>query len=146
MASKKSSNSTRPSRRSNGLVGFLRAQLVAANAREKELLRQLAAKDDQIRLVLEEKFFHPVVTRPEEAQKANTAVEPESFNDSVQFPTKGDAEEITKQDAAIEKARSELYAELAALEAEQVAAHEPHYENLPLEAKAEDVAVQERAE
>lgn len=144
MASKKHSTSTPPLPKFNNLargtateiIDLLRGQLAAANEREKELLRQLAAKDDQIRLVLEEKFFHPVLTRAAEPPKANTAIHGADIVDSTQFPTDGDKDAIAKEEKAATEAREKFDADLAEIEAEHVAAHQPQYEDLPLETKA----------
>lgn len=134
MASKKHSKPTRQSGPS--LVVLLREQLNAANEREKELLRQLALKDDQIRLVLEERFFHPVIQRSAEPEVANTKVHGEDITDSTQFPTKGDADAIEKEEKAAADARAEFERQLAELEQEQEAAHEEE-EEIPAETLAD---------
>jgi hypothetical protein len=121
MVLKKHSKRTRQSKPS--LVALLREQLIAANEREKELLRQLALKDAQIQMVLEDQFFKPVFAKAAEPEKANTAIHGEDLTDSVQFPTKGDADAIEKEEKAAAEAREKFQQELDELTDEQEAAH-----------------------
>jgi hypothetical protein len=108
------------------LVRSLRDQLRAAHARELELLRQLAEKDAQIRLVLEERFFKPVVTDKPRLPEANVRIE--LAEDVVHFPTAGDAEAIAKQEEEEKKARETLDQELASIADEHHKWHEDHPE------------------
>lgn len=110
MASKKHSKRTRQSKPS--LIALLREQLNAANDREKELLRQLALKDAQIQMVLEDRFFKPVIVRSAEPEVANTRVRGEDLTDSTQFSADKDKEVLEEQDAKIEEARAKLQREL----------------------------------
>lgn len=120
---------------SDSVVRLLEAQLAAANVRERELLRQLAEKDAQIKMVLEDKFFKPVATEkpriPENVFKANLE------EDVVHFPTKGDAEAIEKHEEEEKKAREaleqSLNEELANIAESHRAYHEQHPE-LPAQA------------
>lgn len=121
MASKKHSKRTRQSKPS--LIALLREQLNAANDREKELLRQLALKDAQIQMVLEDRFFKPVIVRSAEPEVANTRVRGEDLTDSTQFSADKDKEVLEEQDAKIEEARAKLQRELDELVEEQEAAH-----------------------
>lgn len=115
----------KPTQRSKpSLVGLLRAQLKASNEREKELLRQLALKDAQIQMVLEDTFFKPVFTKTAEPEVANTRVNVNDLTDSTQFSADKDKEVLEQEDAKIEEARAKFQEELNAIEAEQEAAHE----------------------
>ena len=113
-------------------IGVLRAQLEAQS-------KLLASKDLQIQMVLEDRFFRPVVERDPSPAIANTAIEPATLTDSTQFPTEGDKEAVEEQDKAIEDARKALEEEFAALETEQA---EAHAEDVPEETEApvEEVA------
>lgn len=134
MALKKHSKRTRQSRPS--LVALLREQLNAANEREKELLRQLALKDAQINMVLEDKFFKPIIQRSAEPEVANTKVNVADLTDSTQFSTKGDAEAIEKEEKAAIEAREKFFRELDELTEEQEAAHVEE-EEVPAETLAD---------
>jgi hypothetical protein len=128
MASKKHSDFTPQPQKARPvkdiLIDVLRDQLAAADLREKELLRQLAAKDDQIRMVLEERFFKPVITRPESDGKVSEPFDTTSIVDNTIFPTKGDEEAMAKADEAVKAAQERLLEELRALEEEHAADHE----------------------
>jgi hypothetical protein len=128
MASKKHSDFTPQPQKARPvkdiLIELLRDQLAAADLRAKELLRQLAAKDDQIRMVLEERFFKPVIARTEADARVSTPFDTASIVDSTVFPTKGDQEAIEKADLAVKEAQDRLLEELRALEAEHAADHE----------------------
>lgn len=106
------------------LIDVLRDQLATAAERETELLRQLAAKDAQIQMVLEERFFKPIVTRPEsEKVVASTPIDPGSIVDNTVFPTEGDKKAMETADKATKDAQEKLLEELRALEEEQAADH-----------------------
>jgi hypothetical protein len=101
----------------------LRRRLDRLEKTNAELLRQLALKDAQIQMVLEDKFFKPVIHRSAEPEVANTKVHGEDLTDSVQFPTKGDSDAIEKEEKAANDARAEFERQLAELEEEQKSAH-----------------------
>lgn len=98
-------------------IGVLRVQLEAQS-------KLLASKDLQIQMVLEDRFFRPTVERDPSPAIANTRIEAATLTDSAQFSSEGDAEELKKQDAALEDARKALEEEFAAIEAEQAEAHQ----------------------
>ncbi len=98
-------------------------------------MRLLAEKDAQIRMVLEEKFFRPVVSAPAEVRRV-PAVDAASLSDQAHDTRKGDEKELAAQDEALKKAQETLESELRALESEQEAAHAA-----PAEAEATSEAV-----
>lgn len=129
MASKKQSDFTPTPQKARPVkdivIEMLRDQLAAADARERELLRQLAAKDAQIQMVLEERFFKPIVTKPEgEPKVGSTPIDPASIVDNTVFPTEGDKKAIEEGDKAAKEAQERLLEELRALEEEHAADHE----------------------
>src|SRR5579859_2906032 len=80
-----------------GIVGFLQEELRASHARELKLQEMLMEKDAQVRLVLEEKYFHPVETHPIQPAETKRTGETDDLADTVQFSAQGDKEAIAKQ-------------------------------------------------
>lgn len=90
----------------------LRNEVAAQRALVDRLVAQLAERDAQIRMVLEERFYRPVVTGGVEQQPA--AVGPEWFSDVTQFDAGSDEEFLKKQDqmvAALAEKRAQKQAE-----------------------------------
>ena len=147
MGSKKPSKRTaRPSQDSSGeqwqdvviatlreTIGVLRAQLEAQS-------KLLASKDLQIQMVLEDRFFRPVVERDPSPAIANTRIDVATLTDSTQFPTEGDKKALEEQDEQLEEARAALQAELDAIDAEQAAAHEESPSLVEVPEQTEEVA------
>jgi hypothetical protein len=133
-ASKKRSRSTpRPSRngdfaRDHTLV-WLHEELQAARDREQELLRQLAEKDAQIRLVLEDRFFKPVLA--ERPRIAENILKENLEEDVVRFPTAGDAKAIEEHEAEEKKAAEALEQSLAEELANIAESHHAYHEQHP---------------
>lgn len=88
-------------------VGLLIDQLTKAHQRELQLLALIKAKDEQIQMVLEDKFFHPVVNQPKPPE-VDVSVDVRDMTDVTQFPAEGDVEELKKQDEAARHSREEL--------------------------------------
>lgn len=118
------------------LIGLLKEQLAAATKREFELLRQLSAKDDQIRMVLEEKYFKPVTTRTEPPAVSTVAINPADLADTTQFSAEGDKEAIAKQEEEETKARQEFETNLAVFEKDHAEPGEPTEEEVGEEISA----------
>jgi hypothetical protein len=135
--SKKRSRFTPQPSLSNSVLALLQDQLEAANRREQQLLCQLAEKDAQIRMVLEDKFFKPVLT--ERPNLPETNVRMELSEDVVRFPTEGDAKAIEAQQQEEKKTRESLDAELANIAEDHRAYHERHPE-LPVVEVLDDLA------
>lgn len=78
---------------------ILLEQLRAERALRTELLRQLAEKDAQIRMVLEDRFYRPVVTEAGEKPVPRAPLfDPEILNDVAQFDEAADAMAIAAQE------------------------------------------------
>lgn len=87
--------------------------LAAMERQQSHFFAAMAEKDAQIRMVLEEKFFHPLPVAPELRAKSTGAIDPQDMTDVVQYPTKGDAEAVAEADKRLEQSRRELEQRLA---------------------------------
>lgn len=130
MASKRPLSNT-PRRSGNltaELVRLLRSQLRAASAREKELLALLRERDEQIRTVIDEKYFHPVNLKPKpldaKPAKVYSAEDFRHLSDQPEFDPVADAEIVAECERRFLEAETSFNAQLTALEKEHEASHE----------------------
>lgn len=136
MASKKHSHSTprlaRP--RNKGTVDVLveqirslRLDLATARAHEAQLLDIIAEKDAQIRMVLESRFYRPIVTSSQPPPENDVHINAETLRDSPVFDADADKRQLAEEDRAVDEAKQRLERELEGmfdeLAQEQVAAH-----------------------
>ena len=123
-SSKTDSPKRSPNMRPSSPCGSERA---AANATIARLLDLIAEKDAQIRMVLEERFYQPLVPPPNRRIKSTVAMRPEEMNDVTQYPIDGDKEAVAKSDATAREAENDLARaldeEVMELAREQEAAH-----------------------
>lgn len=85
----------------------LRHELRASRVREAELLKLVAEKDAQIRLVLEERFYRPAVT-PALLTKSAEPPDPNFLNDVAAFDPEADAATIEEQDRILDRLAAQV--------------------------------------
>lgn len=120
------------------LIRTLERQLRASLAREKRLIELLAAKEEQIRTVIDEKYFRPVVAAGKTApQLLKPPVDFRELTDQPQFSPEADKEVIAENEEAFQQAEEAFNAALSELEQEQEESHAPEAaEEVPAEAIA----------
>ena len=77
----------------------LRNEVAMLRHLTQQLIRQLAERDAQIRMVLEERFYRPVQASPTEQMKA--PLDPADFNDVTQFDAGSDSDWLKREDALL---------------------------------------------
>src|SRR5690348_17080815 len=83
--------------------------IVASLERQQErFLAVIAEKDAQIRMVLEERFFRPIMPPAEHRAKSTSSVHPEELTDVTTFSSEGDREQLEHDNAAARDAEREL--------------------------------------
>lgn len=109
----------------------LAREVERAHEREQALLKQLAEKDAQIRMVLEERFYHPVQPARNTSVRSTVVMRPEDVEDVVQFPVESDKQEVAKAETRYKEAVRDteqaldaaIAEEMKQIVAEQEAAH-----------------------
>jgi len=90
---------------------------------QSRFLATLAEKDAQIRMVLEERFYHPLPAAPEKRAKSTVPFAPSDVEDVVHFSEAGDQQAVERDDQAAQAASrrlsEQLDAEINALAQEQ---------------------------
>lgn len=101
----------------------------AIERQQSQFFAALAEKDAQIRMVLEEKFFHPTLVPPKDRPRNTGGIDPRDLEDVAHFPAEGDKAVIAKEEELLATARDrlekELDREVSQLAAEQAGVAEP---------------------
>lgn len=77
----------------------LRQALLVQQQTSKQLAALAAEQSKQIRMVVEERFYRPIISPADhERQKSEVRVEPDELNDVAQFSEEGDQTQMATED------------------------------------------------
>jgi len=83
----------------------LRNEVAMLRHLAKQLISQLAERDAQIRMVLEERYYRPV--QPAPADQRPAVQDPAEFNDVTQFDSGSDEQWLKRQDAVLKSMKGD---------------------------------------